>query len=216
MKYLISVAFIFTSITQASLKDELFRQVSISHKPLSYHEARSLIFSSVDNNDEEICSVYTPSECKQRAKKQRGFSLNIEHTWPQSKGAKVFPAVSDMHHLFIASKESNSKRANHPFCNIYGIDWEKDESFLGYDRDSETCFEPRDSHKGNVARAMFYFSIRYKKPINEKEEKVFREWNQLDPASASERQRNLQIKLLQGNLNPFVIDSSLVDKILDF
>ena len=216
MKYLINIILLLSSIAQASLTDELHNQVSLSHKPLTYQQVKIILFSDVDNINNENCSVYTPSECKKRSGKAKGFSLNVEHTWPQSKGSKAFPAVSDMHHLFIASKESNGKRANYPFCNVYDIDWEKDQSILGHDQNDEECFEPRDSHKGNVARAMFYFSIRYQKSLDDQQEKILRLWNLLDPVDTAEYERNQKIQALQGNLNPFIVDPDFINLILDF
>lgn len=203
-----------------SLKDLLHNQAKKSHRPLQYTEIKKLMFNTVDNIDGIVCSAYTPSQCKQRnprsLKRAQNFKLNIEHTWPQSKGAKEMPANSDMHHLFVTSKESNGKRANHPFCNIYYSYWEFDGSSYGFDEYSQDCFEVQDEHKGNTARAIFYFSIRYKLPIDKDQESVLREWNKLDPVDHREISRNKRIQKLQGNINPFVQDSSLIDQVVDF
>jgi len=84
---------------------------------LQYKISKRLVFK-VDSIQGVVCSAYTPLECKSN-NESHSFNLNIEHTWPQSKGAKYFPAQGDMHHLYVTSKESNSIRANHPFCNVY-------------------------------------------------------------------------------------------------
>jgi endonuclease I len=207
-------------IINKSIKEQLYEQTSIPHAPIPYSKVKSLMFSNIDNINGIVCSAYTPSQCKERAmretKTSEHFKMNIEHTWPQSKGAKEMPANSDMHHLFVTSKESNGKRANHPFCNAYYSYWEKDGSIFGFDEYSQDCFEPQDEHKGNVARSLFYFSIRYKMKIDADQERVLRQWNLDDPVDRNEKMRNYRIKELQGNLNPFILNSKLVNEIGDF
>jgi endonuclease I len=85
--------------------------------------------------------------------------MNVEHTWPQSEGANGF-AKSDLHHLFAASSTTNSIRSSLPFCNVVEIKWEADQSKRGLNSFGEHCFEPPAKHKGNVARALFYFAIK--------------------------------------------------------
>jgi len=219
---------IHLSSAQAMSKHELQQRVKKNHVALSYSDTKKVLFSTVENKDGLVCSVYTENQCQKRhhkpmelvqlalKKQPRGFRLNVEHTWPQSKGAKKLPANSDMHHLFVTSKESNSKRANLPFCKVESIFWEFGGSLQGIDYYSQDCFEPRDIHKGNVARAMFYFSVRYMMKIDEDQESVLRSWHIIDPVDDAERQRNLMIEKLQGNLNPFIVDESLVEQITDY
>lgn len=199
---------------------KLHQQVKASHtSPLEYKVSKTYIFNTVDNRQGVVCSAYTPLECKsynQSSIKNNNFNLNTEHTWPQSKGAKHFPAKGDLHHLYATSKESNSVRENFPFCYVIESFWEKQGSQQGFNADLQDCFEPLDSHKGNVARAMFYFSVRYKKPLSEKQEKLFRTWSQLDPVDLNEQIRNDRIEKIQGNRNPFIDDEKLVDQIESF
>jgi deoxyribonuclease-1 len=179
-----------------------------------YKVSKRHVFN-VDSLKGVVCSAYTPLECKSH-NKEKGFNLNIEHTWPQSKGSKYFPAQGDMHHLYVTSKESNSMRANHPFSIVYQSEWSKQGSLFGLDDRMRDSFEPVDGHKGNVARAMFYFSIRYKKSISKSQETLFRSWNKLDPVDEFELLRNNRINSLQGNRNPFIDDELLVNQILEF
>ena len=69
-----------------------------------YKISKKLLFSDVDNMHGTVCSAYTPLECKTYNRNKGGFNLNTEHTWPQSKGAKHFPAQGDLHHLYATSK----------------------------------------------------------------------------------------------------------------
>ena len=121
-----------------------------------------------------------------------------------------------MHHLYITSKESNGRRANLPFCNAVYDYWQMDGSIQGFDEYSQDCFEPQDNHKGNVARSMFYFSIRYGFEIDENQERTLRQWNKLDPVDSLELERNNIIRTLQGNSNPFITNNNLVNQINNF
>ena len=71
-------------------------------------------------------------------------------------------------------------------------------------------------HKGNVARALFYFSVRYKMPINADEEEVLRRWHALDPVDADEIQRNEIVFETQRNRNPFIDMPELANYIKNF
>jgi endonuclease I len=152
---------------------------------------------------------------------RKNFKLNIEHTWPQSKFTKKKSKVqkSDLHHLFPTDTQTNNDRANHTFYNLENSSpmSECPTSKVGYNRPlRQMSFEPPTEHKGNVARALFYFSIRYKGHINDVEESVLRLWNILDPVDAEELRRNDMIELKQGNRNLFIDDPGLADTILNF
>lgn len=84
--------------------------------------------------------------------------MNIEHTWPQSEGARG-DAKSDLHHLFATTSFSNSMRGSLPLCNVTVVKWEADQSKSGLNEFSEQCFEPPQNHKGNVTRALFCCSL---------------------------------------------------------
>jgi endonuclease I len=71
-------------------------------------------------------------------------------------------------------------------------------------------------HKGNVARALFYFSVRYKIKIPATEEIVLRRWNDLDPIDNAEEVRNEQIYFAQGSRNPFIDFPELANSINKF
>ena len=223
MKLITLITILLTSLSSHAVIDALQLHASLkkSHtNQMEYKVSKRHIFNTVDNYQGEVCSAYTPLECKNynqtnnhSKNDDKGFKLNTEHTWPQSKGAKFFPAQGDLHHLYAASKESNSKRENFPFCIVFDTSWEKQGSRVGFDKNLQDCFEPVDKHKGNVARAMFYFSVRYKKEIKDNQEPIFRAWNKLDPVDSFERLRNDKIEKLQGNRNPFIDNERLAEEI---
>ncbi|WP_372656226.1 endonuclease I family protein [Halobacteriovorax sp.] len=143
--------------------------------------------------------------------------LNCEHTWPQSKFSSNFSKgmqKSDLHHLYPTDSKANSTRGNYEFGNVNGS------------RELSNCeashsempgnFEPPTEHKGNVARALFYFSIRYKMKISPEQERTIKEWSIQDPVDAEERERNDGIYAVQGNRNPFIDYPELAERISDF
>jgi endonuclease I len=75
---------------------------------------------------------------------------------------------------------------------------------------------PPAAHRGNVARAMFYFSIRYNHKLDSAQESALKQWHKADPVDACEKKRNEGICKLQGNRNPFIDRPDFVDKISDF
>ena len=145
--------------------------------------------------------------------------MNAEHGWPQGYFDQAYPMKSDLHHIFPTFTTPNSARANLPYAVINKAIYS---TANGTKMDSEG-FEPADSIKGDVARAMFYFVARYydrniRSGMNyadfwKKRVPVFLEWSRKDPPDANERRRNDLIDQFQGNRNPFVDDPSLADKI---
>lgn len=148
--------------------------------------------------------------------------INVEHTWPQSRFTGKYRGdmqKSDLHHLFPTDSQMNAIRGNNWFGEVV-----KDTKVLkcknvrigkssagGYD-----VFEPPREHRGNVARALFYFSIRYDMPIDSVQEAFLRKWNKEDPVDDEELNRNDKIAEVQFNRNPFVDYPELSDKISDF
>ena len=80
----------------------------------------------------------------------------------------------------------------------------------------DNFFEPPKEHKGNVARALFYFSVKYKIAINDKEEEFLKRWDDLDPIDDEERARNDEIANIQMSRNPFIDFPNLADQISNF
>lgn len=182
---------------------------------VSYSEARKIIFTDLDVHDGKLKDVYTDRVIT-GGKVPSSSDMNVEHTWPQSKGA-TGTAKSDLHHLFPTDSKANSTRSSYPFGKVEKVQWSSPNGAkFGTDAQGRKVFEPPDSHKGNVARAMFYFSSEYSKHIPPEEESVLREWNKLDAVDSAEIERNRKISTIQGNVNQFVEHSNLVDRISDF
>src|SRR5690606_34999975 len=92
---------------------------------------------------------------------------------------------ADLHHLFPSQSKANGKRGNYNFYDFRAHGHpllECQISEMGTIQESHNPgFEPPDFHKGNVARALFYFSVRYNIEIPDYEEKYLRLWNTQDP-----------------------------------
>ncbi len=147
--------------------------------------------------------------------------INTEHTWPQSKFGSHGRGFqkADLHHLFPTDSQANSTRGNFNFGDVAQDTKHVNcvASRFGRATDgTNNIFEPPANHKGNVARALFYFAVRYKMHINPSEEAYLRKWSKEDPVDEDEMKRNQAIFEVQGNRNPFIDVPGLEDRINDF
>lgn len=146
--------------------------------------------------------------------------LNVEHSWPQSHFTSAFPKAvqkGDLHHLFQVLSKVNSIRGNFPYGEVVTpINSPCPEAALGTSKEGATVFEPRDEDKGDMARALFYFSIRYQTEIDADQEAYLRKWHKMDPVDNEELLRNEEIFAIQRNRNPFIDAPSLVNEIDNF
>ena len=152
-----------------------------------------------------------------------GDCYNREHSWPQSWFNEQTVPRSDLHHIFPTDGFVNGKRANYPFGEVRSATWtSQNGSKLGTCKTpgySGTVFEPIDEYKGDFARALMYMSVRYysedgswsssdmtnKSEIKKWAIDMLLRWNEQDPVSEKEKERNEVIyNDYQHNRNPFV------------
>jgi deoxyribonuclease-1 len=203
------------------LKDTLTAIID-GHTALGYTLARDHMYGDVDNVDGWVTCVYTGRSAffsTRAGATANGF--NCEHTWPQGFSNEAEPMRSDLFHLYPTDETANNKRGSYDFGIVVTPSWHSGGSKLGTDSEGQTVFEPRDVHKGNVARTHFYYIIRYDGNYNgyedaTKMEALFRIWNVTDPVDDAERQRNEDICALQHNRNPFIDHPGLADRISSF
>jgi hypothetical protein len=206
------------------------------HHAIGYDEARKRIFGELyleklaDNSygvTDVYCNrLYTDKDFKNKPtfgpglKPSSGDVINTEHTWPQSRFGGRFKEYqkSDLHHLFPTDSQMNSVRSSLHFGNVV-----KDIETLkcpgnrvGHQASGEIIFEPPQQHKGNVARAIFYFATRYQLRISPAEEAALRQWNKEDPVDAFEYEKNDKIEQIQGNRNPYIDFPELIDNLPQF
>ena len=108
----------------------------------------------------------------------------------------------DLHHLFTCERKCNSFRGNAPYTDF--------PDYLEVVREScgkkETdLFEPA-AGKGAVARATFYFLLRYPelRPYSDEAIATLLQWHEAEPVGEYERHRNAAIFERQGNRNPLI------------
>lgn len=231
---------IFPDVYGQDLLDSLVAE----YKPvitLSYGGARDVMYALLDNQNDSLSCVYTdytiyvPFNAPNPRSYTNGASpiINAEHTFPQSKGA-TGPARRDLHALYPTNEIANSARSSYPFDEI--PDPATDRWYLGTnvingtipstrideysELDFSTRFEPREDHKGNVARSMFYFYTMYRHKADsadfgffDMQKTVLRQWSNLDPVDSRELTRTNGIATYQsGKPNPFVLDTTLIGR----
>ena len=152
-----------------------------------------------------------------------GDCYNREHAWPQSWFNNDGTAKTDLHHIFPTDGYVNSRRGNYAFGEVRSASWtSQNGSKLGPCKTSGfsgTVFEPIDEYKGDFARAIMYMSVRYytedgswsnsdmttKSEIKPWAIDLLLRWNEQDPVSEKEKERNETIyRDYQHNRNPFV------------
>ncbi len=136
------------------------------------------------------------------------------HSWmpsyPADNPAK--PEYSDVHNLYPTNNsQANGPRSNLPLDSITGnVVFTYLEGRVGYNG-SQLVYEPRQSHKGNAARALFYMATAYngvngqnwQLPVYQGQVHL-KAWHENDLPDNYEIARNEYIFLLQNNRNPFV------------
>ncbi|NUY79407.1 endonuclease [Flavobacterium sp. MAH-1] len=153
-----------------------------------------------------------------------GDCFNREHLMPQSVFNEDSPMVSDPHHILPTDGKVNGMRSNYAFGVVNNPTWTStngsklgNNSTAGY---SGIVFEPINEFKGDVARCLLYFAVRYQNTVggyshamlNGTSDQVFSNWflnilltwHQQDPVSAREIARNNAIYAYQNNRNPFI------------
>ncbi|WP_299100687.1 endonuclease [uncultured Winogradskyella sp.] len=155
-----------------------------------------------------------------------GDCYNREHLVPQSAFGSANPMRTDIHHVIPSDGYANGQRGSFPFGTVSSASWTSQNgskrgssSVSGY---SGTVFEPIDEFKGDIARAVLYFAVRYESNMdnyggfdmfNGTENQALEDWAitllldwhyNVDPVDQQEIDRNNAAYNYQGNANPFV------------
>ncbi len=163
-----------------------------------------------------------------------GVCYNREHTFPKSwwggGTAAADTMYTDLFHLYPTDSKVNSLRNNNPYGNVTTATWTSQNgsklgtcSIPGY---SGVAFEPPGGYKGDLARNYFYLATRYENRIASWKGlsvegggvldgssfpcfepwflKMLLEWNNLDPVSQKEIDRNNAVYAIQHNRNPYI------------
>ena len=149
---------------------------------------------------------------------------NREHLMPQSVYSEAYPMRSDVHQVIPSDGYVNNRRGSYAFGEVSSPTWTSNNgskvgpnTFGSY---SGTVFEPIDEFKGDIARALLYFAVRYETQVaswshamlNGTSDQVFDDWfldllldwHANDPVVQAEIDRNNAAYNFQGNANPFI------------
>ncbi|MDD4005474.1 MAG: endonuclease [Elusimicrobiaceae bacterium] len=229
----------FDNLSGAELFDALHDYVNDGAKSLSYGEARYLMYSQLDNisrnGEKGVLTAYSQilmpgtSGDGSSYREQNDLNgdgvidkqgINAEHSWPQSFFREALPMKSDLHHLQSTFVTPNGRRGAYPYGMVSRAIYSTNSgSRLG----SDGVFEPCDANKGNSARAMLYFMLRYhdrsirsggySQQFWTNKVNTLLLWNRQDPPDENEIRRNELVSRYQNNRNPFIDDYTLADKI---
>lgn len=138
------------------------------------------------------------------------YSMNTEHTFPQSYFGSAEPMQSDLFHLFPSDGPANTRRSNDPFGIVQSPVWS-----VGGSLSDNSVFEPRAEHKGNAARALLYFVVRYQDYTGfvAPQEALLRTWANTYLPNRIDSIRNETIFSIQKNRNPFIDHPEFLERI---
>lgn len=195
---------------------------------LGYNEARRQMYGYTDIlANGNIEGIYTGFQ------QAGGFvtypnPINAEHIVPQSFFGSSEPMRSDIYILRPAHGSANSARSNDPYAEVndnqaqwYGVNGNTYSSTGSQPSNSDnwsegsgSSWEPRESKKGDVARAVFYYYTMYPNEGTSisacGDLATLYDWHVNDPPDAAEINRNVKINQVQGNKNPYVDFPGLV------
>lgn len=151
-----------------------------------------------------------------------GFSREHSycHNWMPTNPADALPEYNDYHHLYPVNQDlANAVRSNYPLGEVVTVGSSYLQAKFGQDENGHSVYEPRDAHKGAVARAIMYEAIAYDGVSGNdwsfpdfisgsipygQDQYVLKKWHLQNPPSKMEIARNDFIDSLQGNRNPFI------------
>lgn len=108
---------------------------------------------------------------------------------------------ADMHNLFPSVGSINQARG----AFAYGMVPGEPREYGACDFEiGDKRAEPRESVRGDLARAVMYMSDRYRIRLSDRDRRVLEAWNRADPVDEWEIERNRRIMKMQGNGNPLI------------
>ena len=175
-------------------------------------------FTNSSNNTDQCGNYSSEGDC-----------YNREHSFPQSWFNESSPMKADLFHIYPTDGKVNGMRSNYPYGIVSSPTYTSSNgsklgacSFSGY---TSTVFEPIDVYKGDIARTYFYMATRYENLIanwvnNGTASQILAgnsfpayktwvinlmiQWNNQDPVSQKEINRNNAIYAYQHNRNPYI------------
>jgi endonuclease I len=203
----------------------------------NYNDARDYMYAYTNNYEGWIECLYGGMRMyvgqkvegirNNAYRNRKGFSA--EHIYPKSL-LPTSKSKNDIHNLYPTSAYLNTRRSTFRFINsddkkqcqaftdgysVEGIN--KDHSYLCVPNKDNTLslkgWEPRQSGKGDIARAVAYMIIIYEPREDIMDIDTMLKWHELDPVNSVDIQRNKKVYEMQGNFNPFILYPKLMGKV---
>lgn len=222
--------------TEGKKGDELksaLHNIIDQHVDFSYSDCKYIMnyADSDPANENNIILFYTKRSQANTSWGSGGDYVNREHVWAKSHGnfVDIRPMDGDAFNLHPADASVNITRSNYDFdeCSDFGTLIAEADAYYS---SSQYKFEPKDAAKGEVARTIFYMSVRYEGTDGELDLEVvdavntsalaqhgklstLLQWNRDFPPTDLERRRNERIFEAQSNRNPFIDNPGYADLI---
>lgn len=197
------------------------------------------IYSTVPNGTDPY--QFTPSTNQCGNVGPEGTCYNREHSVPLSwfsGSTSTNGTATDYNFIFPTDSKVNGQHANFPYAEVAAASWT---SLTGNKLGSSAVagitgqvFEPIDEYKGDIARAFLYFVTMYEDNlptwsnnpdaaqafgktafpgVNIPYLQMMLKWNDQDPVSQKEIDRNNAAYTFQSNRNPFIDSPQYVHRI---
>ncbi len=186
-------------------------------------------------NPANVILVYSGASVNAAQEYNSGKGWTREHVWAKSRGdfGTSQGAGTDLHHLKPCATRVNSTRNNRNFDNCLNCEnvFYNGEATGSYTDGDHYTFTPRRQVRGDIARMIFYMSVRYEggsevdlelqnEHLSQSDKSPFHSnlqtlllWHETDPVDDFERNRNEVIFNYQGNRNPFIDFPNLAELI---
>ncbi len=219
---------------QGKTGDELksvLNDIISGHKELKYDKVYKALYEldRDPKHPENVLCLYSNFSIPASIQSDNSQGWNREHVWAKSRGdfGTKPGAGTDLHHIAAADCSTNSNRNNRnfgvgdkPFTDTKGKYFGPTECKKG----DNWVWEPQDDIKGDVARMIFYMTVRYegendepdleltneylakddKRPLHSNQDLLL-QWHFQDPVDEREKRRNdLIYSKYQNNRNPFI------------
>jgi len=189
------------------------------------------MYSDIPGGNPAYSYTFITDQCGNYA--SEGDCYNREHSFPKSWFNDASPMVTDLFHIYPTDGYVNGKRSNYPYGEVNNASWTSTNgsevgicSYTGY---SGVVFEPLDEYKGDFARTYFYMVTRYMSMVASWNsdmlsgndlaiwaKEMLIEWNENDPVSQKEIDRNNAVYQIQNNRNPFIDHPEFTGEIWGF
>ena len=214
-------SFIYAQSNFYFIKNIRSSRLKNKYSPLKYYSTKftkNLFNDNINNYD-----LYNGDNIKFIDSIQ---NISIEHIYPKSMLNKNINACQDMHNLYLTHKYYNNHRSNYKYISENSYINVKD-ILICYDKEcknlksnSFSLYLPFNCSRGKISRSIAYMYVCYPEicdiyKINDfiLEIKILKKWNKEFPPDNEEFERNKLIKNFQGNVNPFIENYKLINKI---